>query len=68
MEIIGARGDETPWDDIAVFCRYIGMDRAEYFRVAESFRNRDLWSRRHGRWVIEDFLIPDYSWPADVES
>lgn len=61
------RGDETPWEDIAVFCAYVGMDRAEYFRILEQFRNRTIWSRRDGRWQIADFLVPDYGWPADPE-
>jgi N-acetyl sugar amidotransferase len=59
------RGDETPWDDIAVFCRYLGVERAEYFDIVEGFRNRALWARRDGRWRIDGFLIPDYAWPPD---
>jgi N-acetyl sugar amidotransferase len=60
------RGDETPWDDIVVFCRYLGIAREEYFRIVEGFRNREIWSRREGRWVIDGFLIDDFPWPADV--
>ena len=28
-------GDETPSDDIRLFCDYLGMDTAEYFQVLE---------------------------------
>jgi len=59
------RGDETPWDDIRVFCDYLRMPVADYFRVVERFRNLDLWTRRGHRWEIDGFLIPDFSWPAD---
>lgn len=63
-----ARGDETPWADIDGFCSYLGLARAEYFAIVESFRDQRLWSRRGGRWVIEDFLVPDFPWPEDVEA
>jgi len=51
--------DETPWHDIGLFCEYLDISVAEYFEILESFRNRDIWSRRDGRWVIDDFLIED---------
>lgn len=60
-----AQGDETPWADIEAFCRYLGISREEYFAVIEGFRNRELWSRRGERWVIDGFLLPDYPWPVD---
>lgn len=58
-------GDETPRRDIELFCRYLGISVREYFRIVEQFRNRDLWTRRDGRWVIDDFLIRDFPWPQD---
>ena len=59
------RGDETPWEDIQLFCDYTGFSRREYFATLEKFRNPEIWSRRDGKWVIEDFLIPDFPWPDD---
>jgi hypothetical protein len=37
----------------------------EYFDVVEGFRDRSLWSRDGGRWVIDGFLIDGFAWPAD---
>jgi N-acetyl sugar amidotransferase len=65
IETLKRRGDETPWADIELFCEYLGVSQAEYFRILEGFRNHDLWTRRNGRWVIDDFLVPDFPWPAD---
>jgi N-acetyl sugar amidotransferase len=65
IALVRARGDETPWDDIRLFCQYLGIDQSEYFAILEQFRNRSLWIRRDGRWCIDDFLIPDFPWPAD---
>jgi len=58
-------GDETPTQDIAKFCAYVGLTEREYHETLEGFRNRELWSRRDGKWVIDDFLIPDFTWPED---
>jgi N-acetyl sugar amidotransferase len=65
IEILRKRGDETPWEDIRLFCEFIGMSRDEYFATLESFRNHEVWSRRGDRWVIDDFLVPDFPWPQD---
>jgi hypothetical protein len=64
IERLLSLGDETPWDDILVFCKYLGMAEEEYFEILEGFRNRDLWSMRDGRWVIDGFLIEDFPWPT----
>jgi N-acetyl sugar amidotransferase len=58
-------GDETPWDDIRIFCEFLGIDQSNYFHILDGFRNPDVWSRRDGVWVIDDFLLPDFSWPKD---
>lgn len=65
IERLRAAGDETPWDDIGRFCDYIGIGAAEYFRILEQFRNPEIWTREGDRWVIEDFLIENFDWPAD---
>ena len=65
IRILRERGDETPWDDIPLFCEYLGITEREYFELLEGFRNSEIWSRRDGRWVINDFLIPDFPWPED---
>ncbi|MGE0433335.1 MAG: N-acetyl sugar amidotransferase [Planctomycetota bacterium] len=58
-------GDETPTESIRAFSEYLGIGVAEYHRIVESFRNPAIWSRRDNRWVIDDFLVPDFPWPED---
>jgi hypothetical protein len=65
IAFLAGRGDETPWDDIRVFCAYLGIGEREYFTILERFRNPAIWSRHEGRWRIEGFLIPGFPWPAD---
>jgi hypothetical protein len=43
-------------------CGFLGITEAHFFDIAAQFRNRDIWVRRDGKWVIEGFLIPDWKW------
>ena len=58
-------GDETPWEDIGLFCSYLGLSQREYFEIVEGFRNREIWHRRDERWEIDGFLVDDFPWPED---
>jgi N-acetyl sugar amidotransferase len=63
INIIRARGDETPHADIERFCSFVGIQRPAFDGLVERFRNPGVWSRRDdGTWVIERFLIPDFNW------
>ncbi len=62
IAVLKERGAETPHSDIEKFCRFVGISVDEFFRIAEGFRNRDIWSRRGNVWAINDFLVPDWDW------
>ncbi|MCI0564622.1 MAG: N-acetyl sugar amidotransferase [Nitrososphaera sp.] len=62
IRIVREQGDETPYEDITKFCDFVGITQEYFFEVIEKFRNPDIWVRQNGRWVIKDFLIPDWSW------
>jgi N-acetyl sugar amidotransferase len=62
IEVLRERGDETPHADIEAFCDYVGISTEHFFELAERFRNPEIWSRRDGVWVIDDFLVEDFPW------
>ena len=62
VDIVRQRGDDAPLEDIEKFCRFTGMSSEQFFDVIEGFRNRDIWVRRNGTWMIDGFLIPDWKW------
>lgn len=62
VAIIRARGDQTPREDIAKFCRFTGIDETRFYELVEPFRNPRVWERRGGRWTIPGFLVEDWSW------
>ncbi|NJL56506.1 N-acetyl sugar amidotransferase, partial [bacterium] len=39
IAILRDRGDETPHEDIAKFCDFVGISAAHFFEIAERFRN-----------------------------
>ena len=62
VAIVREQGDQTPHEDIEKFCAFVGISRQHFFEVIERFRNPEIWVRRKGVWMIEDFLIPDWTW------
>ena len=38
--------------------RWAGITEERFFEIAETFRDPDVWTRRDGTWVIDDFLDP----------
>lgn len=62
LEIIRQKGEQTPYEDIAKFCRFVDISEEHFFSVAENFRNRAIWTWENGCWVIKDFIIPYWRW------
>lgn len=62
IEIARESGTQTPYEDIAAFSRFAGISVEQFFVTIEKFRNSNIWTKQDGKWVIENFLIPDWRW------
>jgi N-acetyl sugar amidotransferase len=62
VDIIAARGDETPHSDIDGLCRFLNISTEHFWELAEQFRNRAIWVRSESRWVIPGFIVPNWRW------
>lgn len=62
IKIIDERGDDTPYKDIDKFCNFVGIAQEHFFEVIEKFRNKDIWVKHNGTWMIDNFIIPDRRW------
>jgi N-acetyl sugar amidotransferase len=62
VQAIRDRGDETPHEDIAALCGYLGITTTEFFQLIEKFRNPDVWVKRGGTWEMDGFLVEDWEW------
>lgn len=62
IQIVRERGDQTPYEDIAKFCDFVGISQSHFLEIIEKFRNPEIWVMEDGKWKIKDFLIPDWNW------
>jgi N-acetyl sugar amidotransferase len=62
INTIGAIGDQTPYEDIATMCTFLGIPDKHFWEIAEKYRNPDIWKKAADKWVIKDFLIPNWKW------
>ena len=62
VQIVRQTGEQTPYEDIAKFCDFVGITENHFFDIIEKFRNTKIWTKRDGKWMIEGFLIPDWDW------
>lgn len=62
IEALQQFGSQTPREDIVRLSDFLRITVDHFFKICESFRNHDVWIRKQGRWVIEDFLVTDWAW------
>lgn len=62
LQIIAERGTERPHEDINKLSSFLDISRDDFHKVEEKFRNKDIWSYKNGKWMIEDFIIKDWEW------
>jgi N-acetyl sugar amidotransferase len=62
VETVRRLGDQEPREDIRAFCDWVGITPERFDEIAETFRNRDIWTLRDDVWQIDDFLIDDWEW------
>ena len=55
-------GNEMPFSAIEKFCNYVGISNEEFFEIANSFRNNQIWQQTNGVWQIKDFLLQKWDW------
>ena len=62
IQIVREKGEQRPSEDIRKFCDFAGIIEDRFWEIVEPFRNRDIWMRRNGHWMIPGFLIEDWNW------
>jgi len=62
IEIIKKKGDQTPYKDIKVFCKFVGKPESWFWKVCEKFRNKNIWYKEKKLWKIKNFIIPNWKW------
>ena len=58
-------GAQTPHADIEKLCEFLQISGERFYTISETFRNRSIWSKKKGKWVIEPFITENWNWHAD---
>ena len=48
---------KPPLNDIKKFCKFLNISINQFFKISEKFRNKDIWSKKNGKWVIKNFIV-----------
>ena len=41
---------------------FLNITENHFYEIAETFRNKDIWSLEKGKWKIKNFPIADWCW------
>lgn len=54
--------ENIPLKEIKLFSHYVDISTNEFFKIADKFRNKKIWSKnKYSKWSIKNFLIKDFS-------
>ncbi len=62
INIIKKIGTKNPSKEIKLFCKYLNISENFFYKIANKFRNKDIWYKEKNTWRIRNFLISDWKW------
>lgn len=62
LKIAHKIGENRPTADIKKFCKYIGITENNFYKIAEKFRNKNIWYKDKNIYKIKNFLIVNWRW------
>ena len=60
IKILQQKGDETPWEQISSFCKWVDISEDNFFKDIEKFRSMDVWKKDGKKWIIKDYLLQEW--------
>ena len=62
IKIVLKKGLVMPNKEIDLFCKYLNINKKEFIRITNKFRNKNIWYRENNKWKIKNFLIENWKW------
>ena len=62
VDIIAGTGPQVPHEDIRKLCAFLDISLNKFHAIEERFRNRDVWVKSSGKWMIKDFIVKEWEW------
>ena len=53
IKILKKRGFVPPNGDIKKFCKFIKINKTEFFKICEKFRNKKIWLLDKNKWKLK---------------
>ena len=68
VNMLFSLGDETPYEDIRKFCKFVGITERRFFEISEKFRNEEIWKKIDGVWEIPNYINEIQVWKNPINS
>ena len=65
---LASLGDETPYEDIRKFCKFVGITERRFFEISEKFRNEEIWKKIDEVWRIPNYINEEQVWTNPINS
>lgn len=62
LDIIKSQTCLTPIKEIKNFSHWVGITSKDFFKIAENFRNNEIWEQVDNIWQIKNFIIHNWNW------
>ena len=58
IEIIKKDSNQPPREDIKKFCKFVNITKKEFFKIAETHRNKKIWTKNNkNKWILNNYLV-----------
>ncbi len=63
INIIEKTKEKNPINEIQKFCDYVKINKSDFFKIAETFRNKKIWKQKSDKtWYLNGFLLEKWNW------
>jgi N-acetyl sugar amidotransferase len=63
LNIIKKKGNNLPIEEINKFCKYVQINKKEFFNICNKFRNKKIWFKNKNKnHEIKNFIIKNWKW------
>tara|TARA_B100000579_G_scaffold438030_1_gene471097 strand:- start:5030 stop:6148 length:1119 start_codon:yes stop_codon:yes gene_type:complete len=62
LKMISPKDTRPPKADIKKLCNYLGIEDKRFYKLAEKFRNKNIWKKKNKKWFIQNFIKKQWEW------
>ncbi len=62
IKMVEKIGSKVPKKEIDLFCKFLGITKASFYRIVEKHRNKNIWYKLNNKWIIRNFITKNWKW------